>query len=126
MKTEIHPKLNPVVFVDTSTGDEWVSRSTLKSKETRDIGGVEHYVVKLEISAYSHPFWTGQMKMLDAAGRIDRFKKRFAKTEGKTVKRKKKTVKRKLIGVKKTSVKKTLSTAPRKEEKDKKADKKKS
>ena len=118
MKTDIHPTVNPVIFIDTSTGDEWVSRSTLKSKETRDIDGVEHFVVKLEISSYSHPFWTGNLKLLDAAGRIDRFKKRFARTDGKTVKRKKKVMKRKLTGVVKKA-KKTLSTAPHAEKKEK-------
>ena len=69
MKPDIHPDYHKVLFVDTATGDEWVSRSTITSKETREIDGEELPVVKLEISAHSHPFWTGTMRELDADGK---------------------------------------------------------
>lgn len=79
MKADTHPDYHKVLFVDTATGDEWVTRSTLKSKETREIDGEQIPVVKLEISAYSHPFWTGTMRELDSDGKIDRFRRRYAK-----------------------------------------------
>jgi large subunit ribosomal protein L31 len=78
VKSDIHPDYHKVLFVDTATGDEWVTRSTLTSKETREVDGEEIPVVKLEISAYSHPFWTGTMRELDSDGKIDRFRRRYA------------------------------------------------
>jgi large subunit ribosomal protein L31 len=68
-----------VLFVDTATGDEWVSRSTLTSNEKREIDGEQVPVIKLEISAYSHPYWTGTLRELDADGKIDRFRRRYAR-----------------------------------------------
>jgi large subunit ribosomal protein L31 len=78
VKSDIHPDYHKVLFVDTATGDEFVTRSTLTSKETREVDGEEIPVVKLEISAYSHPFWTGTMRELDTDGKIDRFRRRYA------------------------------------------------
>jgi large subunit ribosomal protein L31 len=75
MKQDIHPAYNPVVFVDGE--HEIVTRSTMKSGETREIDGVEHFVVKLDISAFSHPFYTGKQKLVDSEGRVDRFRKRY-------------------------------------------------
>ncbi len=75
MKESIHPDYHPVVFVDGE--HEIVTYSTMTSKETREINGVEHYVIGLDISAYSHPFFTGKEKMLDTEGRVDRFLKRY-------------------------------------------------
>ena len=77
MKPETHPDYHKVIFVDSATGTEWTSRSTMTSKETRDVDGEEVPVVKLEISSVSHPFWTGKMRELDADGKIDRFRKRW-------------------------------------------------
>ncbi len=77
MKKEIHPDYHKVLFVDTATGDEWITRSTLSSRETRDIDGEPVPVVRLEISSCSHPFWTGQLRELDSDGKIDRFRRRF-------------------------------------------------
>jgi len=79
VKPEIHPDYHKVLFVDTATGDEWVSRSTMKSSETREVEGEELPVIKLEISSHSHPFWTGTLRELDADGKIDRFRKRYGK-----------------------------------------------
>jgi large subunit ribosomal protein L31 len=73
----IHPEYHKILFVDSATGKEWVSRSTLGSKETREVDGEQIPVVRLEISAYSHPFWTGKMREMDADGKIDRFRRRF-------------------------------------------------
>ena len=77
MKREIHPNYHKVIFVDSATGEEWTSRSTVTSKETREVDGVEVPVVRLEISSVSHPFWTGKMRELDSDGKIDRFRKRY-------------------------------------------------
>lgn len=77
MKPEIHPDYHRVIFVDSATGNEWLSRSTVSSKETRDIDGEAVPVVRLEISSVSHPFWTGKLRELDADGKIDRFRKRY-------------------------------------------------
>lgn len=81
MKTEIHPKLHPVVFVDTSNNTEFITTSTLTSKETKKIDGVEHYVIKLEISSASHPFYTGKQKLIDTAGKVDKFMARVKKAQ---------------------------------------------
>jgi large subunit ribosomal protein L31 len=77
VKPGIHPDYHKVLYVDTATGDEWISRSTLTSKETREVDGEEMPVIKLEISSHSHPFWTGKMRELDADGKIDRFRRRY-------------------------------------------------
>lgn len=77
MKEGIHPDYHTVVFVDNATGREWVSRSTLSSDKTKEVDGVEVPVIRLEISAESHPFWTGQQRSLDTEGRVDRFRKRY-------------------------------------------------
>jgi large subunit ribosomal protein L31 len=77
MKPESHPDYHPVIFVDSATGDEWMSRSTMTSSEMREVEGEQVPVVKLEISAASHPFWTGTMRELDADGKIDRFRRRY-------------------------------------------------
>ena len=79
MKEGIHPEYRKVIFIDSATGDEIVTRSTLTSKETREVDGEELPVVKLEISAFSHPFWTGTMRELDSDGKNDRFRRRYAK-----------------------------------------------
>ena len=78
MKADIHPDYHKVLFVDSATGKEWVTRSTLTSKDTKVVDGEELPVVKLEISSYSHPFWTGKLREMDADGKIDRFRRRYA------------------------------------------------
>ena len=77
MKAEIHPDYHDVIYIDSATGEEWTSRSTQNSKETREVDGAQIPVIKLEISSVSHPFWTGTMHELDADGKIDRFRKRY-------------------------------------------------
>ncbi len=77
MKAEIHPALHPVVFVDSGAGVEFVSRSTLTSKSSRDIDGVSHYIINVDISSASHPFYTGKQRAISVAGRVDRFNKKY-------------------------------------------------
>ncbi len=80
MKKDIHPELHPVVFVDTASDARFVTRSTMKSARTEVINGVEHYVVSLGISSVSHPFFTGQQKFVDTAGRVEKFSRRYGTT----------------------------------------------
>ncbi|MGA3015252.1 MAG: type B 50S ribosomal protein L31 [Bacteroidales bacterium] len=81
MKKDIHPKeYRLVVFKDMSNDYAFMSKSTVQTKETivwED--GLEYPLVKLEISHTSHPFYTGKMKLIDTAGRVDKFKSRYAK-----------------------------------------------
>lgn len=80
MKKEIHPaNYRPVVFKDMSNGDTFISRSTAATKETIEFEGAEYPVVKLEISNTSHPFYTGKSKLVDTAGRVDKFMNRYKK-----------------------------------------------
>jgi large subunit ribosomal protein L31 len=62
-----------------SNEDVFLTRSTVNTKETLDVDGVEYPLVKLEISRTSHPFYTGKSKLIDTAGRIDKFKSKYAK-----------------------------------------------
>jgi large subunit ribosomal protein L31 len=77
MKTKIHPQLHPILFVDISTGAEFVSRSTMKSDRTKVIDGVEHYVVMCSVTSDSHPAYTGEQRLVDTAGRIEKFNQRY-------------------------------------------------
>ncbi len=77
MKKGIHPDYHKVLFVDTATGNEWITRSTVTSAEKRDVDGEELPVVRLEVSSFSHPFWTGKLREADADGKIERFRRRF-------------------------------------------------
>lgn len=81
MKKGIHPDgYRFVVFKDMSNGVTFLSRSTAHSKETiKHDDGNEYPLIKLEISSTSHPFFTGQKVLVDTAGRIDKFKKRYEK-----------------------------------------------
>ena len=76
MKKDIHPKYNQVLFVDPSVGYEFATRSTMKSEEVRNIDGVDHFVIRVEISSASHPFFTGKQKLVDSTGRVERFRNR--------------------------------------------------
>ena len=80
MKADIHPDYREVVFQDLASDFAFLTRSTVKSKETiKWEDGNEYPLVKVEVSSASHPFYTGKHKVLDSGGRVDRFKKRYAK-----------------------------------------------
>ena len=80
MKKGLHPEsYRFVVFKDMSNGDQFLGKSTANSKETVEFEGREYPVIKLEISNTSHPFYTGKNMLIDTAGRIDKFKKRYEK-----------------------------------------------
>ena len=81
MKQGIHPEnYRPVVFKDMSNGDMFLSRSTCKTNETIEFEGETYPLVKLEISSSSHPFYTGKKKLVDTAGRVDKFMSRYGKS----------------------------------------------
>ena len=78
MRKGIHPEnYRMVAFKDMSNEDVFLTRSTVNTKETIEVDGVEYPLVKLEISRTSHPYYTGKTKLVDTAGRIDKFKKRY-------------------------------------------------
>ena len=80
MTPEIHPEnYRLVAFKDVSNDYVFITKSTAESKETIEVDGVTYPVVKLEISRTSHPFYTGKSKLVDTAGRIDKFKNKYAK-----------------------------------------------
>jgi len=80
MKKAIHPEsYRPVAFKDMSNDVVFISKSTAPSKETITVDGVEYPLIKLEISNLSHPFFTGKMKFVDTAGRVDKFKNKYKK-----------------------------------------------
>jgi large subunit ribosomal protein L31 len=81
MKKDIHPKnYRLVVFKDMSNDYTFVTRSTANTRDTIVMDdGVEYPLIKLEISHTSHPFYTGKMKLVDTAGRVDKFKSRYKK-----------------------------------------------
>ena len=67
----------PVVFKDMSNEEVFITKSTIQAKETIEIDGVEYPLVKVEISNTSHPFFTGKAKLVDTAGRVDKFMNRY-------------------------------------------------
>lgn len=80
MKKDIHPNFRPVVFKDISADFAFLTHSTVQTKETIEWeDGKEYPLYKVEISSASHPFYTGTQKVLDTEGRIDRFKKKYAR-----------------------------------------------
>ena len=80
MKKEIHPaSYRLVAFKDMSNEDIFITKSTVETKETIEVDGVEYPLVKLEISRTSPPYYTGKSKLIDTAGRIDKFKSKYAK-----------------------------------------------
>ncbi len=79
MKPGIHPQYREVVFQDVTAHFAFLTRSTVATKETiRWEDGKEYPLYKLEISSASHPFYTGKHKVIDAGGRVDKFRKRYA------------------------------------------------
>ncbi|MDO7542611.1 MAG: type B 50S ribosomal protein L31 [Flavobacteriaceae bacterium] len=80
MKAGIHPdNYRLVAFKDMSNEDVFLTKSTVNSKETLEVDGVQYPLIKLEISRTSHPFYTGKTKLVDTAGRIDKFKNKYSK-----------------------------------------------
>lgn len=84
MKAEIHPTYEPVVFRDLASGEKYLTRSTMTSDKTIEWeDGNTYPIVDVEISSASHPFYTGKQRILDSAGRVERFNQRFKGFGGK-------------------------------------------
>ena len=80
MKKGIHPaEYRPVVFEDLASGEQFVIGSTIRTGEAAKVNGVEYPKVTVEISSKSHPFYTGEDRVLDKAGRVEKFKARASK-----------------------------------------------
>ncbi|WP_247237788.1 type B 50S ribosomal protein L31 [Telluribacter sp. SYSU D00476] len=80
MKKDIHPNYREVVFWDLSSDDKFITRSTIQTSETIQWeDGKEYPVYKVEVSSKSHPFYTGKNILVDTAGRVDKFRKRYGK-----------------------------------------------
>ncbi|MDE6577391.1 MAG: type B 50S ribosomal protein L31 [Muribaculaceae bacterium] len=78
MKAKIHPaNYREVVFKDMSNDEIFITRSTVATRETIEVNGKEYPLVKLEITSSSHPFFTGKQKLVDTAGRVDKFRSRY-------------------------------------------------
>lgn len=84
MKEGIHPNYREVVFHDVSADFKFITRSTINTRDTIEFEGKTYPLVKIEISAESHPFYTGKHKIVDTAGRVDKFRKKFGSVGSKT------------------------------------------
>ncbi|MCV7382889.1 type B 50S ribosomal protein L31 [Mycolicibacter longobardus] len=85
MKPGIHPDYHPVVFQDATTGEAFLTRSTLTSERTVDwhtpAGTRSYPLVIVEISSASHPFWTGNNRIVDSAGQVEKFRRRYGQRQ---------------------------------------------
>jgi large subunit ribosomal protein L31 len=77
MKSDIHPEYRAVVFRDQSVDFQFLTRSTIKTRDTIVVDGVEYPLVNVDISSASHPFYTGKQKIMDVAGRVERFRRKY-------------------------------------------------
>ena len=88
MKNDIHPDYHEVVFKDASTGHQFLTRSTATSSRTVEWeDGNEYPLIVVEVTSESHPFWTGAQRVMDTAGRVEKFQRRY----GNRIRRQKKT-----------------------------------
>ncbi|HVB49224.1 MAG TPA: type B 50S ribosomal protein L31 [Burkholderiales bacterium] len=84
MKPNIHPAYKPVIFLDTASNHSFLMRSAIDTKGRETIkweDGNEYPVIKVEVSSESHSFYTGKQKIMDTAGRVEKFKRRYSKTK---------------------------------------------
>ena len=84
MKKGIHPTYRDVLFHDLSCDFKFVTRSTLNTRETMNFEGKDYPLVKIEVSSESHPFYTGKHKIVDTAGRVEKFRQKFGAVGSKT------------------------------------------
>lgn len=77
MQKGIHPNYRFVVFRDISNGFEFMTKSCIESKQTTEIDGTEYPLVTIDISSASHPFYTGTQKIMDTAGRVEKFYRKY-------------------------------------------------
>jgi large subunit ribosomal protein L31 len=77
MKEDIHPKYREVVFKDAASGTLFLTRSTVETNETVEYEGKTYPMFQVEISSASHPFYTGKQQIVDTAGRVERFRRKY-------------------------------------------------
>lgn len=77
MKTEGHPPLNNVCFLDIGTGKKFLTKSTMKSARSEKIDGLDYFVIVRDVTMDSHPAFTGEKRMVDTAGRVEKFTNKF-------------------------------------------------
>jgi large subunit ribosomal protein L31 len=79
VKKDIHPNLNPVCFVDVSSGRKFIAKSTASSKKQENIDGLDHHVLLRDVTMDSHPAYTGEKRFVDTAGRVEKFQSKFSR-----------------------------------------------
>lgn len=84
MKDSIHPNYREVVFHDLSCDFKFITRSTVNTRETINFEGKDYPLIKIEVSSQSHPFYTGKHKIVDTAGRVEKFRQKFGSVGSKT------------------------------------------
>lgn len=115
MKKDIHhSNYRPVVFQDLNDGTNFLTRSTVATDETIKLDGVEYPLVKVHISSASHPFYTGQEKLVDVEGRVDRFKARQEAAEARKTNLANKAKKAAAVKAKKAAADEEVTEAPKK------------
>jgi large subunit ribosomal protein L31 len=77
VKPEGHPTLNNVCFLDVAIGRRFLTRSTMKSNRKESIDGVEYFIVLRDVTMDSHPAYTGEKRLVDTAGRVEKFTSKF-------------------------------------------------
>jgi large subunit ribosomal protein L31 len=82
MKKDKHPEIRPVCFVDVANGKQFFTVSTVRFKESMEVDGVTYGVINCDITAASHPAYTGIKRFVDTAGRVEKFEKRFSRRRG--------------------------------------------
>lgn len=88
MKPEIHPEERPVIFQDTTNNEMFKIESSVKTTQTIEVDGQEYPLVRIDVTSASHPFYTGQTRILDTAGRVEKFGTKFGSLSGLTKKKK--------------------------------------
>ncbi len=84
MKDTLHPAVHPVIFRDLGAQKDFFGKSTLTSEEKEKIKGVEYFIIHMEVTSASHPFYTGKQKFLDTSGRVEKFQKRMEQAKAKS------------------------------------------
>jgi large subunit ribosomal protein L31 len=83
MKAEGHPSLNNVCFLDIGTGKRFLTKSTMKSPRTEKIDGQDYFVIARDVTMDSHPAYTGEKRLVDTAGRVEKFTSKFKRSSTK-------------------------------------------
>jgi large subunit ribosomal protein L31 len=83
MKAQGHPVMNNVCFLDIGTGRRFVTKSTMKSARKEQIDGVEYFIIARDVTMDSHPAYTGEKRLVDTAGRVEKFTSKFKRSSTK-------------------------------------------